>query len=73
MATKKSLSEEYLEVIEYIAQLEQLLIFFADELEDIPNAGLSEDLLEILQRLKGVMIDGQIRYRAFEYRLKKET
>jgi hypothetical protein len=66
------LSEDFHKVNEYIAQLEQLLIFFADELEEIPNSGLSDGLLEVLDRLKGVIVDGQILRDNFARRLRNE-
>lgn len=73
MKKAKTLTEEYYEVTEYIAVLEQILLHFAAELDVLPNAGMSDSMTEILDRLKGTIIDGQILRRDFEERLRKET
>lgn len=47
------------DINEYAAQLEQLLYLLKEVLEEIPNAGFPADLVEILDRLKMVIEEGQ--------------
>lgn len=55
-----TLAERYdIEINEYVAQLEQLLYLFAEEIEEQPNAGMAKDLVEILNAYREVIQQGQ--------------
>lgn len=73
MKKQKPLLEEYDDLNAYMAQLEQLLIVFREELEVVPNAGFSAEMTEILDRTKAVIIEGQIKRQAFGMRLRQEV